>query len=195
MISAFMEAVTDLALPCSLTLVVPGVAAALATRANPLAVALSTFGAMTVIGWLRLTGQVPSHLNTWMAVAVGALMLVSFASLSITSTRVGQRATAGAVIGAAAVSIWTPCVGEELGAILNLGPDDPLGVLLPFAAFVAGVSLVSVGAALGRIAFEPSARLSRSVSALGTAVGIVVALLLGSGLYSDVVAQLVIWSL
>lgn len=144
MISAFVEAVGDLALPCSLTLVVPGVAASLSTRANPLAVALAASGGVAVVGWLRITGQVPPRLTTWAAIGVGVLVLISFASLFMTSTRPGQRVTAGAVIGVAAASIWTPCVGPQLGVIL---------------------------------------------------IGVLIAVLLCSGLYSEVVTRLVIWSL
>lgn len=195
MIAAFVEAVTDLALPCSLTLLVPGVAASLSTRSHPLAVALSTYGAVTVVGWLRLTEQIPARLGTWVALAVGVLVLISFGSLFGSSTRLGQRVTAGAVIGVAAASIWTPCVGEELGTILNRGPDDPLGVLLPFAAFVAGISLVSIAVALARVVFQPPERLSSILSVVATSVGAAFALLLASGLYTDVVAQLVFWSL
>ena len=195
MIAAFVEAVTDLALPCSLTLLVPGVAASLSTRSHSLAVAMSTYEAATIVGWLRLTEQIPARLGTWVSLAVGVLVLISFGSLFASSTRTGQRVTAGAVIGVAAASIWTPCVGEELGTILNRGPDDPLGVLLPFAAFVGGISLVSIAVALARVVFQLPERLSRALSVVATSVGAAFALLLASGLYTDVVAQLVFWSL
>ena len=195
MIGAFAEAVNDLALPCSLTLVVPGVAASLATRANPLAVALSSYGAMTVTGWLRITERVPAQLSTWVALTFGLLMLVAFGSLFASSTRPGQRVTAGVVIGVTAASIWTPCVGEHLGSVLSRGPDDPLGVALPFAAFIAGISVVSISVALARVAFQPLERVSKPVSVVATTVGAVVALLVASGQYTDVVARLVIWSL
>ena len=195
MIAAFVEAINDLTLPCSLTLLIPGVAASLAARARAVAVALSAFGGMAAIGWLRVTDQIPANLTVWVAAGVGFLVLISFGALYSPRTRTAQRVTAGAVIGAAAAAIWTPCVGEELGVILNTGPDDPLGVLLPFIAFVAGINLVALAIALARVALEPPARVSKVLSITGTAAGVAVALLLGSGLYSDVVARLVIWSL
>ena len=86
-------------------------------------------------------------------------------------------------------------MGEELGVILNQGPDDPLSVILPFIAFIAGISLVAVAIALARVALEPPERVSKVLTLIGTLTGVAVALLLGSGLYTDVVARLVIWSL
>lgn len=195
MIAAFAEAIGDLALPCSLTLVIPGVAASLSARSNPLAVALSSAVGMTAIGWLRITGQIASQPTVWVAVGAGLLVLVGFGALHATGTRTAQRSTAGAVVGGSAAAIWTPCVGEELGAILNRGVDDPIGVLLPFAGFIVGISTVAVAVALARIAFEPAARLTRAMSMVGTVAGAGIALLLASGVYSDVVARLVIWSL
>jgi hypothetical protein len=194
-IAAFAEAIGDLALPCTLTLVIPGVAASLSARSNPLAVALSSAVGMTAIGWLRITGQIASQPTVWVAVGVGLLVLVGFGALHATETRPAQRSTAGAVVGGSAAAIWTPCVGEELGAILNRGVDDPIGVLLPFVAFIVGISTVAIAVALARIAFEPPARLTRAMSMVGTVAGAGIALLLASGVYSDVVARLVIWSL
>lgn len=195
MIAAFAEAIGDLALPCSLTLVVPGVAASLAARSDAVVVALSAFGGMAAIGWLRVTGQIPASMTVWAAAGVGLLVLISFGALYRVGTRTAQRVTAGSFVGAAAAAIWTPCVGEELGVILSRGLDDPLGVVLPFVAFIAGISLVAVAVALARVALEPPERVSKVLTLIGTVVGMAVALLLGSGFYTDVVALLVIWSL
>ncbi len=195
MIDAFAEAVRDLALPCSLTLVIPGVAASLSARSNPLAVATSTFAGTAVVGWLRISGQIPSSLTWWSSMGVGILVLVAYGALFARATRPGQRVTAGLVVGASAASIWTPCVGEQLGSILNRAPEDAVGVALPFIAFIAGISIVAIAVALARVGFDPPESVSTFLSRIGVAMGLAIAVLIGSGLYSNVVAQLVTWSL
>lgn len=195
MIAAFVEAVGDLALPCSLTLVIPTVAATLTSRSNPLAVALSASAGVFVVGWLRITGQIGAFDTAWVAIALAVLTLIAFGALVRTATRPSQRVTAAAVIGGVAASIWTPCVGVELGVILTQGPDDPLGVAMPFAAFITGIGVAAIAAGLGLIAFQPPYRVSRALNVIGALVGTAIAFLLGTGLYADVVATLVTWSL
>lgn len=194
MMEPFFEAVRDLLLPCSLTLVIPGVSAALATKRDPLPVAAAGFVGIAAVGWLRSTGQVGGAPEGLIAFALGLLTVIAFGALWFDETGTGQRVTAGLVIGVTSAAIWAPCVGEELGVILNNGPDNPFGVLVPFVLFAAGLALPSVGVALSRIGFNLPKALTRAVSMIGTAIGVVIGLLLATGLYSEVVTRLAIAS-
>lgn len=195
MIDPFLEAVRDLLLPCSLALVIPGVSAALATKRDPLAVVAAGFVGMATVGWLRSTGQIGGAPDGLIALGLGSLTVVAYGALWFDGTRTGQRVTAGLALGAASAAIWAPCVGEELGLILNTGPDDPLGVVFPFVLFAAGIILPAAAVAVARVGFRPRESISRIGAVIGTAVGVVIGLLVATGLYAEVVARLAIASL
>ena len=195
MIAIFAEAVRDLLLPCSLTLVVPGVAAVLAARRNPLPVYGGTLFGSVVIAWMRISEQIPARLVAPWIWVLGTAVVVSFGALRLDQTRLAQRVTAAVVVGGAASWIWTPCVGSELGVLLNRAPADPLGTLVPFSTFVFGLSSVALVVALAREAAQLPERFETWVSRVSTVIGWIIGVAIATGWYLEMVAQLVNWSL
>ncbi len=89
---------------------------------------------------------------------------------------------------------WRPCVGEELGLIVNGASDGLAGEPVPTAACMSAALVpVSVVVAI-RHATEPSGRVLLPITRLFAVVGIVVAGSLASGQHDEVVV-LTRWTL
>lgn len=195
MIAIFAEAIRDLLLPCSLTVVVPGLAAVLSARRDPLPVYAGTLFGSVVIAWMRISEQIASRLMAPWIWILGTAVIISFGALRIAETRRAQRVTAAVVIGGAASWIWTPCVGSELGELLGTAPADPLGTLIPFSAFMFGLSTVALVVALVRQIAPLPTQFENWVSRVGTIIGWIIGVAIATGWYLEVVARLVTWSL
>lgn len=76
-----------------------------------------------------------------------------------------HRVFGAAMIGIFAGSTWQPCVGFELGKILNGAPEDQFAHLGPVLAFTAGLTLLLVAfAMLPRVSPKIGAILSGRVA-------------------------------
>ncbi|MEM9134622.1 MAG: hypothetical protein AAF962_15685 [Actinomycetota bacterium] len=195
MLSLLVEGFGAAWLPCSLVLVVPGVATVLAGReyAGPAAAAYALGTAL--LSWLRFAdigGDFPLLVPA-VALAVAAVLLVI-----PTSVPPGLAAViGGGLAGGAAAELWEPCVGVEFGTLLNGLPDDGLGGLATLAVYLLGV-LAPIGGVMALLRLLPPHLVDATAGALavvGGAALAVMAIATAIGLHDDVVAQLFVWSL
>lgn len=193
MIAALLEGVRSAALPCSLTLLIPGIAVVLAARKAPVAAAAGFVGSLLVVGWLRAIGYLGTLPVGWIAVAIGTAMLLAVIGSAVNSSRLGTIGL-GAVPGVGAAWIWQPCVGVELGSILNRAPTEPLAALPLLSAYLVGVAVVVLVAALVRVVTADTKSPKRFVTVAGVVGGAAVAMAIAFGIYRDVVGWLALVS-
>ncbi len=202
-VAPFAEAVRATAQPCTFLLIAPTLAAVLAAGARWQAVAGALAGG--VIGgwfvadnrivldgaWLRLSGLVAM---------AGFVLLVSPAARRVVpgAGRLDEPEAQAGVVGALtllATMWWRPCVGEQLGIILNGAQHGLADQLLPMAAYMVGALVpVAIVVAL-RYVIEPSDHLAHAVGWVFAAAGVVVAGSLVAGQHDDVVVTLTRWTL
>lgn len=186
------EAGGAIVLPCSATIVVTAILVALLGRGRAWTtvglVGGTIAGAVVAVTW----GWVPPDVVVGVALATGG-GAVAWRSRATGTGRVVPAAGA-ALAGAAAGWLWQPCVGEQLGTVLNAGVRDPWSAVVPLAAFVfvlvLPAVLVSVAARSPRVRGWldglPVATTTVLVVGLGLAVTI--------GFGDDLTAALFRWS-
>ena len=194
MIPAVTEGVRSSVLPCSLTLIVPVVAVALAAWKRPvLTVLIAAVGALVPM-WVRAAGFPPG--GRWMAVVLAVLTLGVFAVWGLLRGLPSAVGVSAALIpGGLAGWVWQPCVGQTLGEILQAAGEGDLSSAVLLAGYLAGVLLPALVVVLSRVALGEHARLLRRLQALGTILGIGVAVLVVLGLESRVAGWLAAMSL
>lgn len=182
MIGPFLEGVAQSWLPCSWIIVLTGFVIGLGSARGRV---IGAF-AVTVLfaSWAFISGWVNPPL--WMA---GAVVLGG----GIAWFRRGSGPIQAAAIGAGAVWAWQPCVGRELGAVLNTAQIDPVASLPGIVAFMTGLLIVGLGlgAAIGwllrnRTRLGPDRLASVFLAVLG--------LLMITGLWSSLASALARWS-
>jgi len=131
-----LEGFESAILPCTLILLVPGLALALTARETALP-ALTAFS-LAVLGfsWLRFTGNGagwhPAVAGLALLIAVGILMAPPIWRLDLVAL------LGGALTGFAAAELWLPCVGSEFGNLLTELPDRGTGGLASLAVYLVG---------------------------------------------------------
>lgn len=203
LVGPFAEAVRATVQPCTFLLIVPMLAAVAAAGARWHAVLGATVAGI-VGGWLLADNRFLLE-GAWLR-ASGLLAIVLFALLVIPGVRdeipgeryVGHaRGQAGIV---AAVTLlatmwWRPCVGEELGVILNGAQDGLVGQLLPMASYMLGALVPVAVVVAARYVAEPPVRVSNVIDWAFASIGIVVAGSLVAGQHDEVVVRLTRWTL
>jgi hypothetical protein len=168
-VAPFVEGAASIAIPCTLPLLVPGIAVLIAGRLKP-AVLAGLFGGLVLGVSARAAG---------MGEAIGRSAAIPAFALAGGAVLAYIRGwwVAGAMTGFASAMIWRPCVGEALGSILDRGATRPLSAMASTVFFVAGVALVPLGLVLARYVVDGSvpARVARgavvfSVGMAGTVV-------------------------
>ena len=198
-VGPFAEAVRATFQPCTFLLIVPTLAAVIAAGARW----QSLVGAATaavVGGWVLADNQIlldGAWLRLSALVAIGLLVVLASRTVRHTIPGVGRRldhawAQAGVVglLTFMATMWWRPCVGEELGVILNGAQVGVAGQLLPMAAYMLGALVPVAAVVAARYAIEPSERLVVPVSWVFAVIGIVIAGSLAAGQHDEVVVAL-----
>ena len=100
--------------------------------------------AVVLASWVAVSG--------WLAPPVWVAGVALLAGAVIWWQKGSNVVQAGAV-GVGAAWAWQPCVGEELGQVLNTAQTDPFAALPGLTGFMVGLVLVGLGlgAALGLI--------------------------------------------
>lgn len=144
----FAEGIESLKLACSLVLLMPAVGIILLGRRRVWLVP-TWIATVSVVAWLRFTGQWDPFPSGIGYIAAG-VALVALAAFAWKRNQLGPDVAATAVAGFVAGWSWVPCVGRELGEILNNARDEPWSELGPTIIYMSGlfVPLILI-AALG----------------------------------------------
>ena len=140
MLDQLAEGIESIRLPCSWILLFGGAALSVyARRRTP--IVLGAFAATAIVlAWVRFSGW-------WFAAPSGAVQVAVGVALIAATVAAWKLDTAaadgvlGATVGLVTVWSWLPCVGPELGEILNSAPSEPWRHLGGTIAFVAGLLL------------------------------------------------------
>lgn len=146
MITLFLEGIASSVLPCTLTLLVPALAVALASRTESTA-GLVGYGASVVgFSWLRFSDRADELPRLTIAglLAVGAVVLV----LPVIRRLDVVSALGGLLIGIAAAALWEPCDGVAFASLLEGLPGRAGGGMALFAVYLIGVLAPMIGVGL-----------------------------------------------
>lgn len=195
MIELLLEGFESALLPCSLILLIPGLAVALAARQEStpalIGFVLSTFA----FSWLRFSGNGGDFERPIIAIAFAAsagLLLIPVLR------RLNLLAIAGGLLGgAASAELWQPCVGEEFGTLLTELPErGAVGVAL-FGLYLLGVlaPVIALGAVMHLIPNPLMLPIRPFMMVAGGVVLGLLAVTTALGLDDNLVGQLVSWSI
>lgn len=181
--------------PCSLVLLIPGLATAITARQESSAALVGYTAAVLVVGWLRFSariGDTPIFIVA-MAFAAAALLLVVplIRRLNVVS------AGGGAIAGLAAASLWEPCVGAAFGSLLVDLPGGGPGSFVMMSLYLAGIvaPLGIIGAILHVIPNPMLLPVRPFMMFGGGAAFFVLAIATAIGVVDSIIGQLVQWSL
>ncbi|MCQ3814382.1 MAG: hypothetical protein KTU85_08195 [Acidimicrobiia bacterium] len=193
MTATFFEGVGVISQACTLVVLLPGVALTLVSHKGRLTVALC----YTVFAALLMWAQAAQHWSIAsrgaIVVPLGVLIVASFvAARSAQQANQRRLIAAGVVGGAIAGWMWLPCVGTQLGEILNNASTNGPRTLALMIVYTAGALLPMLLIALSNQAIPASQKIfehrATDVCAMGFAViyGVTVAI----GRYDDLVGEL-----
>lgn len=131
------EGVESIKLACSLVLLIPALGVVLMGRRRVWLVPAWIVSA-SLIAWLRFTGWFTPEASGWFHILVG----IALAGLAIVAWKKDRLETdLAATVGVAFLAGWTwiPCVGSELGDILNNARANPWAELVPTFIFMIGL--------------------------------------------------------
>jgi len=184
------EGIESIKLACSLVLLVPALGVLLMGRRRRWLVPVWIL-AVTLIAWLRFTGWWTPFPGGALHIASGVI-LVAFGVVAWRQNKLAYDLTA--IIGAAFLAGWTwvPCVGRELGDILNNARQQPWSELGPTFVFMTGlfVPLILIAALeiawprFGKLIEEPRLR------AAGLAIIVFVGALVAVTLFDNLAGEL-----
>lgn len=180
---------------CSLIILAPGVATALAARRAAVP-ALGSFSlAVLVASWLRFSDR-GGGLEPILIAIVLAGAVATFAVPRL-SRRELSAVGGGLLAGGASAELWRPCVGFEFGQVLNSLPGrGPSGLGL-MALYLLGVlsPLLAVGAIHHLVPARYREPAEPWLAAIGAAALGALALATAFGLHDDLVGKLFEWSI
>jgi cytochrome c biogenesis protein CcdA len=190
-VNLLLEGIGSMAQPCTLALIIPGLAVILTAQHTAVwAVGGYLIGA-SVMSWMRMVGWVtPPDENALMALIVlGGIALIWWQSNQHNGI---WSAVGAAAVGVIAALMWLPCVGEHYGTLLERGETETLALFLPNFAYVVGLGLVLIVIAALPLVVRRLVPIRDSLGAalVGVLVGSAIAVTMALGAYGDVVGEL-----
>jgi len=154
MLDLAIEGLGSVRFPCSWVILFPAAALTVYARMRNAAVISAFIAAAAITAWLRFAGWWFAVPDGGGQIVIGILVGVVVVAAWRADSMIGD-AGLGAVAALSAVSAWIPCVGPELGSLLNNARSAPwtnapgtaayiAGLLLPFAMVPAAVALAPV---------------------------------------------------
>lgn len=194
-LSLLLEGFESALLPCSLVVLVPGMAVAMAARGRLLPPLVGFSGASVLLAWLRFSDRG----GAW-PIGVAAVALIVAAVLftvPLIDTDDISFALGGSLAGAAAAELWEPCVGAEFGLLLNELPDaGPTGALRMLVFMVGVLSPVAGFVALLKLLPEWILHyVQPTLAIIGASVLAIMAVATAMGLHDEITGRLIRWSL
>jgi len=197
-LALLIEGLESAWLPCSLILLVPGVAVLLASPDRVVTTTSSFFAASAALAWARFSergGDWPIGLSAIALMSAAVLLLAPVIDDRAAAGWAARlRAAVGGVLaGVASAELWEPCVGAEFGSLLNDLANRGLGGIVPTFAYVVGVlapliALASLIRLLPNRLIDPA----RTVMAVvGGAVLTVMAVATAIGFHDELVDRLI----
>jgi cytochrome c biogenesis protein CcdA len=180
---------------CSLIILAPGVATALAARRAAIP-ALGAFSlAVLAASWLRFSdrggGLDPLLIAIVLGAAVGAFAIPRL------SHHEASAVGGGLLAGTASAELWRPCVGFEFGQVLNSLPDRGPSGFGQMAVYLVGVlsPLLALGAVHHLVPEHLRDRAEPWLGPVGALALGALALATALGLHDDLVGKLFEWSI
>ncbi len=187
----FTEGIQSLKLACSLVLLIPALGVVLMGRRRlwlvPAWIATVSLTAwFTFTGWFTPLASGPGHV----LVGIGLLGLTA---LAWKQDRLSSDLAATMTAAFLAAWTWIPCVGRELGGILNNARAEPWAELVPTVLYFLGLFLPLIIIAALDIAWPRIGELTNApwVRATGLAIVGLVGGLVAITLFDDVAGELV----
>lgn len=186
-----LEGIESLKLACSIILLVPAVGIILTGRRHAPLLTAVWIATVVVVAWARFAtwwitpATNPGHL------ALGLLT----AALGVAAWKrphLGLDIAATIAVAVLATWAWVPCVGRELGSILNEARFEPWGELAPTAVYFIGLFLVLIVAAALPVMVPAINKIidRETVHRTGLAIVIIVGLLASVTLLDDLAGEL-----
>jgi cytochrome c-type biogenesis protein len=198
-VGPFAEALRSTVQPCTLLLIAPALAISIALR-NRWSALGAIVGAAIVGGWLLAANRFVVD-GIWVRVVAVLVATALLATLPQVHERFPVFGTEGAAVAVAgtvtfvATLWWRPCVGTELGAVLNGAQDGVASELLPMTLYMLGAMVPVAIVVFAQAAIEPPERVTRLASWAALGVGLVIAASLMAGQHDEFVAALTRWTL
>ncbi|MDH3294874.1 MAG: hypothetical protein OER95_11205 [Acidimicrobiia bacterium] len=123
-------------LPCTLVLLVTGVALGLTARETAIPAAVSFWLSVLVFSWTRFSDRGAGWHYLFAALALLIAVIILFVPPIRRLDWVAVMA--GLLVGFAAAELWLPCVGPEFGNLLMELPDRGLSGMALMAIFLLG---------------------------------------------------------
>ncbi len=182
-------------LPCTLILLVPGLAAALTARETAIPALTGFCLAVLMFSWLRFSGAGAG----WHPIIAAVALFIAVAMLlSPPISRLDLVALlGGALVGFAAAELWLPCVGAEFGLLLNELPTQGSSGLVSMAIYLVGAlsPLLALGAIHHLTADWFLELVEPPLSIVGAALLVMLAVATAVGFHETMLASLFEWSL
>ena len=191
-VNLLLEGFESALLPCSFVLLVPGAAAALASRQESTSAFIGFFIGVSAVAFWRFSGRIGDISNLAIALALGvAVVLLAIPIVRRLNVVTGAG---GLLVGAAAGALWEPCVSLHFGDLLNELPtrNPMIGVVL-LVVYVVGViaPLIALAAVLYLVP-DPALILARPVMlVVGCGTLALVALGTAAGFSDEIIGRLV----
>ncbi len=123
-------------LPCTLILLVTGVAVGMTARETAIPAMVSFQLSVLVFSWTRFSDRGAGWHTVISAIALIVAVVILFLPPIPRYDLVAIAA--GALVGFAAAELWLPCVGEQFGLLLMDLPERGLSGVVLMAVFLAG---------------------------------------------------------
>ena len=184
------EGIESLKLACSLVLLIPAIGVALMGRRRVWLVPVWIITA-SLIAWLRFTGWFTPLASGLGHVAVG-IALVGLAALAWQRDQLTTDIAATAGVAFLAGWTWIPCVGRELGEVLNNARAEPWSELVPTFLYMLGLFVPLVIIAALEVAWPKFGEISDSPNARAIGIGVIAMVggLVAVTLFDDLASEL-----
>ena len=188
--SIFAEGIESLKLACTLFLLIPALGVALMGRRRIWLVPTWII-TVSLIAWLRFTGWFTPLASGFGHVAVG-IVLLGLAALAWRRNDLATDIAATAAVAFLAGWTWVPCVGRELGEILNNARAEPWAEALPTFLYILGLSIPLVLIAALEVAWPKFTELTDTPKFRAVGIGVIALVggLVAVTLFDDLAGEL-----